>query len=67
MRLGVYLSRKKISPAEFSRLIDVSPAAVSRYAAGLRFPEPEILLRIARVTEGAVTANDFLPERAEAS
>jgi transcriptional regulator with XRE-family HTH domain len=66
MRLALYLESNKISPAEFARLIEVTPATVSRYAAGLRFPEPLILLRIKSATGGAVTADDFLPEPAEA-
>jgi transcriptional regulator with XRE-family HTH domain len=64
MRLAEYLENSKISPAEFSRLIGVSQASVSRYAAGLRFPEPDILVRIKSATDGAVTADDFLPEPA---
>jgi transcriptional regulator with XRE-family HTH domain len=66
MRLAEYLESSKISPAEFSRLIGVSPAAVSRYASGRRFPEPSVLVRIRAATDGAVTADDFLPTEARA-
>jgi transcriptional regulator with XRE-family HTH domain len=62
MQLHTYLKLKNITTAEFADLIRVSQAAVSRYATGARRPEWDVLERIVRETDGAVTANDFLPE-----
>lgn len=59
MQLADYLSRNKITLAEFSREIGVAVATVSRYAAGLRFPTRQNLERIRKATHGKVTANDF--------
>jgi transcriptional regulator with XRE-family HTH domain len=59
MKLRDYLASKSITAAEFGRRIKVSQAAVTRYAAGDRIPEPSVMRRIARVTRGAVAPNDF--------
>lgn len=59
MKLIDYLTTKGISAAEFGRRIKVSQAAITRYAAGDRIPEPGIMRRITRITKGAVAPNDF--------
>jgi transcriptional regulator with XRE-family HTH domain len=59
MKLKDYLASKSITAAEFGRRIKVSQAAVTRYAAGDRIPEPDIMRRIARITGGIVSPNDF--------
>lgn len=61
MNLAKYLAENGIKPAAFSREINVSRAAVSRYVSG-RVPKGEILQRIRTVTKGKVTPNDFLPQ-----
>jgi transcriptional regulator with XRE-family HTH domain len=59
MKLSDYLTAKSITRFDFAQMIDRSPEAVRRYMKGERKPEPETMLRIAEITEGEVTANDF--------
>ena len=60
MRLGTYLERKKITPAEFGRLLGLkSRASVLRYISGERKPADDIMAKIKKVTKGAVTADSF--------
>ena len=63
MRLSEYLKSNGIPQIEFARKIRVTQAAVSRYADGLIFPSPDVLIRIEKATRGAVTAMDLLAER----
>jgi transcriptional regulator with XRE-family HTH domain len=44
----------------FAALIEVEAASVTRYANGDRIPRPAIMRRITKVTDGQVTANDFI-------
>jgi transcriptional regulator with XRE-family HTH domain len=59
MKLGEYINQKKLSQEAFGNLIEVSQAAVARFVNGQRMPRREIILRIAQITGGLVTANDF--------
>ncbi len=59
MKLAAFLATAGTTHAEFAARIGVSQASVSRYAAGLRIPEPYPMARIVAETRGAVTANDF--------
>lgn len=64
MQLKTYLEKHSISVAEFARQIGVkSRATVHRYistnADNKRMPDEVIMQAIAKVTGGAVTANDF--------
>ena len=58
MKLSDYLQSNDISQADFARLIGETPQNVFRYKEG-RIPSRKSMRKIARVTEGAVTANDF--------
>jgi len=60
MKLAEYLAANKISQAEFAQAIGASQVAVSRYATGRRMPRRDHLLKIRDVTDGAVSADDFL-------
>lgn len=60
MRLTDFLEDYDGTDAEFAEAIGVSAQALSRYRLGKRRPEWDVLDRIRRVTEGAVTPNDFL-------
>lgn len=60
MRLNSYLEQAAEPDASFARRIGVSPQALSRYKLGQRRPEWDVLERIARETDGAVTPNDFI-------
>ena len=48
-----------------NKLGTVSSRSVFRWAKSERFPKPQELLRIEQLTEGAVTANDFVKQWAE--
>lgn len=58
-QLQKYLADRHIAVPVFADTIGVSVQSVHRYLNGERFPTPENLALIAKVTEGAVTANDF--------
>ena len=68
MKLKDYLKFNKISNIQFSKIIGISPISLSRYISGERFPEKKILLKIHKITEGLVTANDFcFPQKSDFS
>jgi DNA-binding transcriptional regulator YdaS (Cro superfamily) len=45
---------------EFATRIDVTPQMISAYCAGTIWPSKKRMENIVRVTEGAVTPNDFV-------
>lgn len=59
MKLNAYLADKKMSVADFAKLVPVDPVTVHRWISGGRFPMKH-LAKIAEITQGAVTANDFV-------
>lgn len=61
MKLLDYLEQNEMTDAEFAELIGVKRQSIYRYRTGERMPEWPIVARIMQVTEGQVTANDFLP------
>lgn len=61
MKLSAYLKDNRISHVAFAEKIGVTQATVTRYAAGTRTPRPEHMVKIRSATEGAVTADDFMP------
>ena len=60
MQLSKFLDYHGMSQAEFGKLIGASQPSISRYIAGSRMPRPMQLIRIRKVTRGAVTADDFI-------
>jgi hypothetical protein len=60
LKLDQFLAEKDMSRADFAKAIGVSEVSVTRYIGGTRLPQPAIMARIAVVTDGAVTPNDFL-------
>lgn len=54
-------SKKEIA----AQIGNVSPRSVFRWATAERFPKPKELIKIYQITEGAVTANDFVKQWAE--
>lgn len=69
MRLAEYLKSKGIKRGDFAREIDVSAGWITSLCDGTGWPSREVAERIARVTSGQVTADDFLdlPEPASAA
>lgn len=64
MRLADWLKEKDITQTEFARRIGVTSGYVSQLCAGSFWPSRRVLIAIRRVTGGAVTANDFMPNEA---
>lgn len=60
MKLASWLEEKNINRRDFAGRIGVSEVAVTRYLNGDRIPRRAHMLRIAEVTSGEVTANDFM-------
>jgi transcriptional regulator with XRE-family HTH domain len=60
VKLADFMAREGISPADFARRIGVGHISVNRYLAGTRVPAPDVMVKIAKATDGAVTPNDFL-------
>lgn len=59
MRLGDWLDQQGITASAFALMIGVQPSAVSKMRLGRSRPSWPTLDRIAEVTGGAVTPNDF--------
>ncbi|MBX4336448.1 helix-turn-helix domain-containing protein [Bartonella raoultii] len=58
-KLKSYLTRNKLSQAEFGKQVGVAQSTINRYLRGLRFPEPEIVLKIEKTTNGIVRPVDW--------
>jgi transcriptional regulator with XRE-family HTH domain len=61
MDLRSYLDVRDMSIAVFADLLGVSVQTVHRYVNRERLPRPDVMVRIAEVTGGAVKPNDFYP------
>ena len=59
MKLTLFLHQHDLTDAEFAALIGASRSLISRYRAGNRIPGKALMVRIYRVTQGAVCPNDF--------
>lgn len=66
MTLSEWLRSQNMSHEEFAERIGRDRSAVTRYVNGTRMPRREVLEQIADVTDGAVTANDFVEPPAPA-
>ena len=64
MTLSEYLSAKKLTRAQFAEMLGVHAVTVSKWCSGAMRPEWSRLRAIADATDGAVTAEDFLPAEA---
>lgn len=61
MKLASYLSEAGLTDQAFADQIGKSQSAVNRLRRGETRPDWETLAKIAQATNGAVTANDFMP------
>lgn len=61
MKLNEYVDTHEIKRASLAEQLGVSYETVRRYLAGERIPDPRIMHKIAKLTDGEVTANDFYP------
>lgn len=59
MKLRAYLREQGIKTEDFAKRLKVSKSAVAMWERGERMPRRDALARIAKITDGEVTANDF--------
>ncbi|MDE3015719.1 MAG: pyruvate dehydrogenase (acetyl-transferring) E1 component subunit alpha [Pseudomonadota bacterium] len=60
MKLEAYLAETRQSIESFAQEAGISAQAIYKYLRGERIPRKEFLTRLAKITGGEVTANDFL-------
>lgn len=59
MKLEKYLATNAVTQKEFAEQIGEKPVVITRYCNGQRIPRAEIMVKIFKATNGAVTPNDF--------
>ncbi len=59
MKLGKFLDERGLSCGEFGAQVGATTEAVRLWASDQRIPKKEFMEKIADVTSGTVTANDF--------
>jgi transcriptional regulator with XRE-family HTH domain len=62
MQLKEYLKQNKISKEDFAHSLGASYGSVIKWTYGGRFPRPQTLQKIHELTEGQVTAYDFIQQ-----
>lgn len=65
MKLETYLSKQGISETAFAATVGVKQPTINRYVRDQRFPDPEMIERIAKATGGRVTVGDWYVQDAE--
>lgn len=60
MKLGKYLTKNKIKPADFAKLVDCSDSMVRRIVLYGQRPGVELAVRIEIQTDGQVTADELI-------
>ena len=60
MNLRAWRNERGLTRRQFADRIGVQPNAIVKWERGERTPRPESIRRIADVTCGEVTANDFI-------
>lgn len=61
MKLKTYMTENNLSQSDLARQLNMTQAAVSMWVSGERRPDWDSLAKLAHLTGGAVTANDFMP------
>lgn len=61
MKLDAYLTKQNLTAAEFGRRIGLDGISMWKIRTGKRLPTLPQAVAIQRVTEGKVTAEDFVP------
>ena len=59
MRLEIYLKDRGVTRESFARSLGVTRQAIDHWIRGYRFPRPEYVIKIERMTGGLVCANDW--------
>ncbi|MGE0417307.1 MAG: helix-turn-helix domain-containing protein [Acetobacteraceae bacterium] len=60
MKLASYIKQQNLTYREFAELCGFDAAQVNRWATGKRLPTLDVVARIKVVTNGQVTADDFM-------
>lgn len=61
MELTSYMRLANLKDEHFARLVGVDRSMVSRWRRGVTIPDWKNIARISQATDGAVSADDFLP------
>lgn len=61
MTLDKYLRLRRMTRAEFGTLVGAHPITVHRWCSGVMRPAWHRVAQIEQLTQGAVTAADFVP------
>jgi transcriptional regulator with XRE-family HTH domain len=59
MTLKEWIKKSGTTAAEVAKKVGVESWTINRYTAGKRLPEPVLLVKLYKLTRGAVTPNDF--------
>lgn len=59
VKLQAYLDQSGVSKDELAEQLGVHPITIYKYVRGDRVPEPGVMVKIAEITKGQVTPNDF--------
>ncbi len=60
MKLLAYLKLHQIPRDDFAKEVGIHRTSMYRICMGMGMPRPATIRKIAKLTEGAVTANDFM-------
>lgn len=66
-KLGTYLKDKGLSHEAFAKEVEATQATITRYVRGDRFPTPQMIVKIAKATNGEVSASDWYEKAAGAA
>lgn len=66
MHLKKFMQRKELSTADVAQALGVTMFSVQRYLNAGRIPDPRIIVEIWKLSDGAVTPNDWFPEVSQA-
>ena len=62
MYLSKWIGLTKTTKSVAEKLGNITATSVTRWTKSKRFPKPQELMRIEEITEGLVTANDFVKQ-----
>jgi 3,4-dihydroxy 2-butanone 4-phosphate synthase/GTP cyclohydrolase II len=62
MTFAAWVEQQQLSKSEVGRQLGISPGHVSDLCAGRFWPSRKVAIKIWRLTDGAVTPNDFLSD-----
>ncbi|MFD1199547.1 helix-turn-helix domain-containing protein [Brucella gallinifaecis] len=66
-KLKTYLKDNGLSHDAFAKEVDATQATITRYVRGDRFPTPQMIVKIAKATNGEITASDWYASSAGAA